>query len=361
MFHIPMSSPIMTTIFGFLSSAAAGVCATPNSVATIANPKLIFPDHFIATLQFRLYRVGNCSYLQKWNSVEVRPNFTRRALSANALSVAIVKTTNPPGPVARPFRSEAFHPAITDFTRESTQLPNTWHTSFVIDHGSARTRKIKTNNYTLASLAMPTSGTSPTISVPSLNAASTTSVPPTSRILSCIPTNPIPVAALPRDVLNPLPSSRIRKLTLLSFTTTSTWALCASLCLITLLSDSCATRNRHSATSLGIFTGRHSSENCTSILYFLLISLHNPPSADTSPTCCSRLECSSCDSEWMSIDNSLIPFSITSTLPRSSRSEAGSTFHNCPSPTPSNANLWLKSSCNSRAILARSSSCASIS
>src|SRR5580692_3299870 len=97
MFHMPISSPIMTTIFGFLSSAfAAGVCATPNSVATIASPKLIFPDHFIATLQFRLYRVGNCSYLQKWNSVEVRTNFTRREFSANALRDGIVKTTNPP-------------------------------------------------------------------------------------------------------------------------------------------------------------------------------------------------------------------------------------------------------------------------
>src|ERR1700739_2961104 len=53
MFHMPMSSPMMTTMLGFLPSALApGGPAASKSVATAAKGRLIFQVHFIDFLLF---------------------------------------------------------------------------------------------------------------------------------------------------------------------------------------------------------------------------------------------------------------------------------------------------------------------
>src|SRR5882762_9684493 len=53
MFHMPTSSPMMTTMLGFFSCAlAGGGRATLKSVANVAKAKLIFPFHFMRTFLF---------------------------------------------------------------------------------------------------------------------------------------------------------------------------------------------------------------------------------------------------------------------------------------------------------------------
>ena len=56
MFHMPMSSPMMTTMLGLFSSAfAEGAPTVAKNVATIANPRPSFSDHFMNVLLYLLY------------------------------------------------------------------------------------------------------------------------------------------------------------------------------------------------------------------------------------------------------------------------------------------------------------------
>src|SRR5271155_1295238 len=95
MFHMPISSPMMTTMLGFLSSALAlGVPITPNSVAAVAKTKLIFADHFIDILLF-LFPATRKSKKRFFSGADARCSKAQCMLPLNAHPRKLVEVTMP--------------------------------------------------------------------------------------------------------------------------------------------------------------------------------------------------------------------------------------------------------------------------
>ncbi len=160
-------------------------------------------------------------------------------------------------------------------------------------------------------------------------------------------------------VLNPQPLSETTRRTAFWVLVNITRADSAPLCLAQLRKPSCAMRKTHSVTSLSSTAGKPVWLKCTLSLPLSVNSAHRLLTAAASPTWSNFAGCSLYESRWIS---AAISCACACTRLRPSRRLIGFWIF-CPSCSNSSersASRWLKSSCNSRATLRRSSSWAAI-